>query len=354
MTAVPLARLQTELGASFETIDGIEIASAYGSLDDEVAAARQSVALIDLTHRGRLQITGTDRSEFLHGQSTGPFRDLAAGHGIYTTFLNGKGKMRGDGWVWVEPDHLWLTCAAPALAIVRSHLESFVIMEDVTFHDRGPETVELGLVGPEAPARLEARLGLTAPAEGRRITASFADAPIAIAAETRLGVSGVSVTAPLTVAAALWRELVSDVQPCGHRAVEVLRVEAGIPLWGAELDDETIPIEAGLGHAIDYDKGCFTGYEVVARIRTYGHVNRHLRGLVLESDSAAEHGDVVLDGDKRVGVVGTSVVSQAVGAAVALSLVRREVAEPGTALVVDRPGGAVAAHVVELPFTARG
>jgi folate-binding protein YgfZ len=138
--------------------------------------------------------------------------------------------------------------------------------------------------------------------------------------------------------------------PGGTRALETLRIEVGIPRYGQELGEDTIPNEAGLWNALSFNKGCYVGQEIVERARSRGHVNWKLMGLVVESEVAPPAGEKLTRDGREIGEVTSSCVSPTLGKTIALAYLRREVSEPGTKL--EFPSGTVA-EVVALPFYQR-
>lgn len=246
--------------------------------------------IADLTNeRSRLRITGADRIDFLHGQCTNDIKKLPVGGDCYVAFLNVKGKMRGDGHVLHLPDALLLETSPGMHAI----LEKYVITEDVVIEEVNfRQYLAIG----EAPAGMTYRHPL-----GTGVLTS-ATLPVSLEAE----------------------------------ALEALRIEAGVPKFGVDMDETTIPVEAGLVSAISYDKGCYVGQETIARIKTYGHVNRQLVQLALTVP-----GEKIFAGEKEVGQI-TSV--NRLGKLVALGYVRREFTVSGTKLSV----GGQPAEVIKL------
>jgi folate-binding protein YgfZ len=154
---------------------------------------------------------------------------------------------------------------------------------------------------------------------------------------------------------ALWEALWEHRHTCELRAVglealEVLRIEAGVPVFGRDMTAETIPVEANLTDAISYTKGCYVGQEVIARLDARGHVNRRLMGLRLEGDVLPQAGDVIVSPERDVGWVTSVAFSPALQQPIAMGYIRREVYAPGTALAVQSAGATIAGKVVELPF----
>jgi folate-binding protein YgfZ len=243
--------------------------------------------------RNRLRVTGADRVEFLHGQCTNEIRRLRAGESCYAAFLNAKGKMRGEGQVICLADAFLLE-VNPGLA---PSLAKFIITEDVTIEDVSASMGEWLVIGDEVgepPVPLMTfrhPLGLCVIGNGI--------------------MSG-------TIAA---------------EALEVLRIEAAVPKWGLDMDENTIPVEAGLeARAISYDKGCYIGQETIARIKTYGHVNRRLVQMALTGGSVPGCGDKIFVEAREVGQVTSAVRSLRLGKPLALGYVRREFATAGAKL----------------------
>jgi folate-binding protein YgfZ len=247
--------------------------------------------------RVRLRVTGADRVAFLQGQCTNDVKKLAAGQNCYAAFLTAKGKMRGEGHIICLPDALLLETnhgLAPSL-------EKFIITEDVVIEDVSAEMGEWLVVG-----NVEAEL----PAD----TVTFAH-PLGV------GVIGAP-PGPVTIS---------------REALEILRIEAGVPVWGVDMDENTIPNEAGLEkRAISYDKGCYIGQETIARIKTYGHVNRRLVQLSVNSDQLSVREAKILAGEKEVGHLTSAAYSNRLGKVLALGYVRREFVEQGIKLTVNQ------------------
>ncbi|MBI4482292.1 MAG: aminomethyl transferase family protein, partial [Acidobacteria bacterium] len=156
----------------------------------------------------------------------------------------------------------------------------------------------------------------------------------------------------------LWQELIAmgerfSLRPVGWEAYQVLRVEAGIPLFGTDMDESHMPLEAGLEHALSTTKGCYVGQEVMARILYRGHVNRKLTGLRLQGGKVPEKGSTIVAGDKEIGQVTSAVFSPALGQPIALGYVRREFLTPGSKVEVKFNGDSASAEVVTLPFYRR-
>jgi tRNA-modifying protein YgfZ len=292
--------------------------------------ATERVALVDRSERAKLLLTGAGAGELLEGQVTNAVEDLQPGEGRYAAFLNPKGKLRADARVLRIAEGFWLDAEAYAKDVVEWVLRNFSVGLDVERRDLSEERSILSLVGPAAAGTLDAEPG--APEH------STVRGEHGIYVRTDLGVDVICDRADADgVRAAL------GVEEVPFEVAEVLRVEAGRPRLGLDMDGSTIPQEAGLNdRAVSFEKGCYVGQETVARLHWRGKPNRHLRGLRLTEP--AERGAPIVLGEREVGEVGSSVVSPRFGP-IALALVRREVAPADEVIVAGAP-----ATLVELPF----
>jgi folate-binding protein YgfZ len=307
-------------------------------LDAQYRQLREECGVL-VRERGFLDVLGPDGAEYLQGQLTNDVEALAVGEGQYAALLDRKGHMQADLRVLRVGDEAILLDSEPATrdAALR-HLTMYSIGRDVQVGDATDERGAISLIGPRA-----AEIAATPPLP------EFANEATTIAATDVLAVGtrdGIDLLLPLAerdrVLAALVDAGAVEVSP---EAVEILRVESGVPRFGAEMDTATMPAEAAIVEdAVSFTKGCYIGQETVARLHYKGKPNRHLRGLRLSG--AAEPGAALRLGEKEVGTLGGSVVSPALGP-IGLAIVRRE-AEPGTELTVGEDG--VTAEVVALPF----
>jgi tRNA-modifying protein YgfZ len=315
------------------TETGIELDAQYRQL-------REECGLLERSERGALAVAGADAAEYLQGQLTNDTEALEPGDGLYAALLDRKGHMQSDMRVLRpgEGPDLWLDLEASALPAVLRHLTMYSIGRDVAVADASAERTILSLIGPRSvelagtAALPEDACGETAVAGVECVAAGTAggiDLIVAAAEAERL-------RAALTAAGAV---------PVAPEAVEILRIEAGVPRYGAEMGAETMPAEAGIvERAVSFTKGCYIGQETVARLHYKGRPNRHLRGLRLSAP--ADAGTALVLGEKEVGRLGSAAVSPALGP-IGLAILRRE-AEPGAELAVGEDG--VTADVVALPF----
>ncbi len=316
-------------------------------------ALRAGAAAVDLTGRGEVVLLGRDRVALLQGLLTNDVKALAPGAGCRAALLTPKGKMRADMAVLRTEDELILDCEPGLAGELTRILEGYVVFSEVALEDRTDARAVLHVEGPRAQEVLEAA-GLSPlpdlPYASRSCT--LAATPVLVVCLTRAGRPGWDVRGPRASAGALMAALLSaGAEPAEPEALEAGRIEAGIPRWGAELDETVLPDEAGLtATAVSYTKGCYVGQETVARIRTYGHVNRHLVGLLLPLEAAVAPGAPIRAGEAAVGAVTSVAALPHRRATVALGYVKREWVAPGTGLVVDGVGGALPATVTSFPL----
>ncbi|MBS1870343.1 MAG: folate-binding protein YgfZ [Actinobacteria bacterium] len=302
-------------------------------------AVRAGCGLVDRSERGKLAFTGSQAKAFLQGQVTNDVEALAPGTGCYAALLSPKGKMLGDLRVLDLGDELWLDTERSALQGIFNVLHRAQVGYDAELHKRTLQQGLVSLVGPQARGVAGAE---SLPHAEHANAAVAVDGVAARAVATDLGVDLICDAGD--TAALIAALTARGAEPVPEAAAEVLRVERGRPRYGVDLDDTTIPQEAGLNErAVSFGKGCYTGQETVARLFYKGKPNRHLRGLRL-SAPVASGTELTLAG-KPVGRLG-SVADSPVHGPIGLALVRRE-AEPGATL----HAGEATATVVELPFS---
>ena len=303
---------------------------------EAVAADRlltEDDALVDRSERGKLALTGPQAKELLSGQVTNDIEAVVPGSGCYAALLTNKGKMQADLRVLDTADELWLDTERAGLQALFDTLRRGAVGWQAQLHKRTLQQALLSLVGPRAA---DAAGGAVGPEHANR-RAQLAGADVLLVA-TDLGIDVVCAAEDANrVRGAL------DVPAVSEAAAEVVRVESGRPRYGLDLDDATIPQEAGLNErAVSFTKGCYVGQETVARLYYKGKPNRHLRGL--RFSAPVPSGTPLVLGEREVGRVGSSVVSPRFGA-IGLALVRRE-AGVGDELAA----GSAVAVVSELPF----
>ena len=361
MTPLSLHEYHEGLGARFTEVNGAEVVDHYGDAGREHAALRENGGVVDLGFRGRLCVTGADRARFLHGQVTNNVTGLQPGQGCYAALVTAKGKLESDLNIHCLREELLLDFEPGLGERVRQRLERFVIADDVQVVDVAPHYGLLGVLGPKA-AEVLGRLGwaVRLPAEPQA-SAVFQDpsfGEIVIVNHSRGAAAGYDLFVPSAALAPVAAKLVTGTKEaggcaCGWRALEIIRIEAGLPRFGADMDESNLASEAGIeARAISYTKGCYIGQEVINKLRTFAHVNKMLHGLRLVDDLKAlpARGDKLFRENKEVGYVTSALASPAFRCNIALGYVRRECNEPGTELVLRTSVGDSVARVVSVPF----
>jgi glycine cleavage system T protein len=345
------------LGATFVECGGWELPQHFGNVEAEYHAVRQHVGLCDLSHRGLVRITGADRKRFLHAMVSNDTEHLQPGQGCYATFLTNKGRLVADFVVYADADAYWLDLEPKMARPFIDAIDFFVIADDVVFTDETANWGLLSLQGPEAADFLILACGQELPElpPYAHLSCRLAGHEVRLIRRSHTGEEGYQLLAPLDTLPAIWDALwqhrdMCDARAVGFDALDILRIETGVPILGRDMTSETIPLEANLLDAISYTKGCYIGQEVIARIDARGHVNRQLRGLVLEGDTLPQSGDAILSPDREVGWITSVAHSPALQQNIAMGYIRREVFTPGTHLEVRTGDAILGATVVELPF----
>lgn len=319
-----------------------------------LTALRTRSVAADLPGRGTIVVAGPDCAELLHGLVTNEVKRLAPGEGAHAALLTPKGKMRAELAVLRTAEaELVLDCEPSLAGPLAAILAGYVPFSRSALEDR---TASSGVVHVEGPTASEvlASAGIDAPPDVpfAHLPGAVSGVAVRVVRVSRAGEEGFDLRVPPEGAEALLALLEAHgTQRVDAAVLEAGRIEAGIPRWGAELDETVLPNEAWLERtAISYTKGCYLGQETVARLKTYGHVNRHLVALLLPSGCAAGPGDSVRAGGETVGRVTSAVDSPLHGRRVALAFVKREHEAPGTTLAVDTPSGPVEGVVAAVPL----
>ena len=354
MEPLTLHSIHKARGATFGEVQGREVVSRYGDLRDEYAAARLNACLIDISFREMLRLTGEDRVSFLHGMVTNDVKRLGEGEVTYAAMVTAKGALVADMRILRRSNDLLVDVEPGCARAVEEFLRKYLISEEVEIFDTSTEFALLRVLGPEVHRIAAAAFGHETPLPGHdHFIQIELDSGSAWLIGAELGSNrGVDLLVPRAQLAAAFEKTVHAGETLGLRlagfdTLEVLRVEAGIPRFPQDMDEQTIPLEANLERAISYEKGCYIGQEVIARATFRGHVNRKLIGLAFGAMEPKRGSELYRNG-KRVGFITSTVRSPARTTAIGLGYVHRDSLEPGTRLdVADYPPGAI---VHALPF----
>lgn len=355
---LPLHDAHQQLGARFTEENGYTYVAAYGAVEDEYRAIREAAGLYDRSHRSKLKLTGSERESYLQGMVTNDVVKPPVGRGAYVAMLTVKGRMVADGRVLKRAEELLIDMEPGRAEPASEFLDKFLISEDAEIHDVTGDWSLFSFVGPRAAEVLSAVLGTEiSQLEEYEIREVESEGGTMLVVGTNLvGSPGLDVWVASTAGAAflsraLEKGRAAGLAPVGLEAMEIARVEAGLPRYGVDMTEETIPLEANLERAIAYDKGCYIGQEVIARATYRGQMNRKLVGLSFaDGEVPARQTKLFKDpADARpIGVITTAVKSPLFPGPICLGYVRRELLTPGTELKTE--SGRVA-RVEALPYT---
>jgi len=322
---------------------------------DAYTAARQRAGIVDRADRARIVVSGADRASFLQGLLTNDVVALKAGQGCYAAYLTAQGRMIADLHAYELGDVMLLTLHRDVKDAVMAKLDQVIFSEDVQLGDVTKTFAQTAVVGPHA-ASVVANVfevpqeTLRGMGEHGNLRAAWTGGPAIVTRVSDTGEPGFD----LFVEAAHGDALKPALAAAGAIEVDAatadaIRIESGVPLFHRDMDEETIPLEAGIeSRAISFTKGCYVGQEVVIRVlhRGHGRVARKLVGLRIEGDRVPPAGAAIRAGDRDIGEVTSSTWSPALQRPIAISYVHRDFTEPGAKVTVE----GTAAEVTALPF----
>jgi folate-binding protein YgfZ len=319
-------------------------------------AARRRAAFLDRSDRGRIIVSGDDRASYLHGLFTNDIAGLKAGEGCYAAYLTAQGRLISDLHVYALGDAILLSLPGEVKDAVLAKLDQFIFTEDVQLGDVSATFGQVAVVGPEAAPAIGAAIGseltatLLAMAAHGNARAQWAGNPVILVRIDDAGEPGFEIFVETARADALKNALAAaGVAALDAETADTIRIESGVPLFHRDMDEDTIPLEAGIeGRAISFTKGCYVGQEVIIRVmhRGHGRVARKLVGLTLDGERVPVSGALIHAGDREIGRVTSATWSPALVRPIALGYVHRDFAASGTVVSVD----GAAAHVASLPF----
>ncbi len=273
-------------------------------------ALRETAAQIDLSSRGRIRVTGEDRARLLHAMTTNDVKGLVPGGACYAFFLNAQGRILADANIVCFEDHFLLDVEPESRAFLLEHLDKYIIADDVVLEDI---TETAGCVGIEGPA---------------------ADPPITAIRATVTGAPGYRIIGP---------HQALELPQASAEDVKTVRLEHFFPRYGDDITSANLPQETGITDALNFNKGCYLGQEIVERVRSRGHVNRILTGFRIEGDQPVLSGDKILFEGAEAGEISSSAYSPALAATFALGYLRTHAAKPQAEISVNGRRGYCAA-----------
>lgn len=336
----PLAEEHRASGAHMGAWFGCALPDDFGDWRKEYSYARESVALIDKNYRAYLGFTGPDRVRYLNAVLTNNIKDLQPGRGTVSLLLNPQGKIQAEIETYAEPQKLFCVSYAMIREQLAGTLGKFIIMDDATLADETDRFGTLALEGPEAAAvvREFAGMNLAEFDELEFREAAVASLPCRVTRRSPGNIPGAEFLAARENLSALWAALSGAAKKAGggamgYTALNALRLEQGVPWFGYDFGDKQIPHEAGLENShISYTKGCYTGQEIVERVRSRGHVNRVRVLLKFLGEALPVAGTPLLADGKEIGSVTRAVYSPSLRSVIGMGYVRRENSAVGSEL----------------------
>lgn len=351
----PLADYHLSQGAALGEHHGAVVPARFSDPRAEHEAVRKAAGLFDFSFRAKFAAKGEDRVRFLHGMVTNDVKRLAPGRGTYATLLNAQGHILADLRIYCAEDRFLIDTDVDLRDKAVQILQRYIIGDQVELEPL--ELFALAFQGPRCRPLLEKTLHMDIPTleEFDHFATNYAGFPIRVVRASSTGEEGYEVWVGAKGLMGVWGAACGqaptyDLLPCGSEALETLRIEAGIPRYGPELGEDTLPLEADLFNALSFTKGCYLGQEIVERARSRGHVNWKLVGLVVDAAVAPQPGEKLLAEGKEVGEVTSACLSPTLAKTLALAYVRREVSAPGTQIVLTSGSPA---EVAALPFYRR-
>lgn len=354
----PLNERTTKAGATFVEEKGWSVPANYGNVEEEYQAAKTSAVLFDLSHRGKLEVSGEDAPSFLNNLSTNDIANMPLGAGCEAFLLTSTAKVISHLRIY----HVLLHGGVHALLLdtepgegekTIQHLDKYLISEQVELADRTREFAFLRLAGPQSRQVLQKALLDDVPdlEDHLHVERTFGtNAHANVRRHDLLALEGYDIVCLNEVAPTVWQLLTeAGAKPAGTEAHELLRVEAGMPVYGVDIDENRFVVEVDrIPQTICYEKGCFLGQEPIVMARDRGQAKRIFLGVKLPGDQAVAAGTKLMAEGKEAGVITSSIVSPALGSPIGLAYVRRTHQEPGTLLGVD--GTDEQAQVMTIPF----
>ncbi len=291
-----------------------------------------AAAWIDLSNRGKIRVTGEDRARLLHAMSTNDIKNLPAGEGLYTFFLNDKGRILGDAYVYNFGESLLLDTEPETTDKLREHLDKYIIADDATLEDETEQWAEIGLEGPKS-VECAAALDVSPPEKKysvRQSSNGFA------ARTASTGTEGVRIFMPLDEKDTFIRRLETlNVPKASVEEARIVRLENGVPRYGEDISERYLVQETQATHAVHTNKGCYLGQEIVERVRSRGQVHRLLMPIRIKSATPFPSGTKISSDGKDIAEITSSAYSPRFGEVVALAYVRAEPARDKPQMMVS-------------------
>jgi glycine cleavage system T protein len=352
-----LSEVLVSKGAILSDFFGWTMAESFGDSLKEQTVVRKEAGLIDLSYFGAIRVGGKEGAQFLHGLVTNDVKSLEKGQGMQAAFLTGHGKVK-------------------ALCRILALEEGFLLINDPQTHDRvfkyvfpfsyaGDFKVEdvsdqhrcISVQGPKAGLIMKEVCFEPVPSLAKHgwFSTIIAGHKVLVVRASHTGESGYDIFIPQEGLKDVWEFLLlkgefHSISPVGLKALDSLRIEAGKPVYGVDVDENNMMLETGLSDAVSFNKGCYTGQEAVAMATYRGHVSKRISGIRVDGEHIPGRGDRIFKEEKDIGQITSVTKSEALGAIIALGLLKYGFFDAGTQVQIKSGDYILAAQVVDLPF----
>lgn len=348
------------IGATFVIVNGWEMAYAYSGPEREHLTVRAHVGLIDLSFCGAIKVHGGEAVQFLNGLVTNNVKTLNAGKGMRAAMLTGHGKVKALCRVLNLGDAFLVITDPQTHEKVFKYLFPFSYAGDFKVEDVSEEHRTVSVQGLESHLVMKEICFEPLPAlsEYDWFETLIAGHRALVTKASHTGEEGFDILVPASSLKDVWdfvllKGAFHSISPFGVGALESLRLEAGIPVYGQDVDETNMMLETGLEDAVSFTKGCYTGQEAVAMATYRGHVSKKLAGLDVSGKLVPRRGDVVKQDGKEVGFVTSAIQSTSLNSVIALAYVKHGFFELGNKVEVHIEGQSVSAVVTRIPFYPR-
>ena len=339
----PLIEAHRTTGARLAEFEGCVLPESFSNFEKEYRAAREAVALFDTNWHVILTLTGRDRVKYLHAITSNNIQALADGSGTLALLLTPQGRILAELEIYALPEKLLVLSHASQRERTVSTLRKYVIGSQVQIDDLTDKTGSIAVEGPRATTVIEevTEVKLTDLAEMSIREITVDGIACCLLRRSHFGQAGAELLASRDALPAIWQKLLAPTrahggEPIGMAALNALRLEADIPWFPADFNDAMIPHEAALEEThISFNKGCYTGQEIVERVRSRGHVNRKRVSLQFSTAQPPAPGTKLRAGEAEIGFVTSAAFSPAAGAAIGMGYVRRDHFAPGSVVELD-------------------
>ena len=372
----PLLSLHQQMQAEMQMYSATEIVLTFGEPQAEYAALHKSCALVDMPQCAMLELTGKDRLPFLNNLLTNQTYDkdkktnMIVGAGVYSFLLNLKGRIVSDMNVLnISDDRTILQMDRRMISIVKPYLEKYLFVEKVKINDLSQTHHQIGLFGPESKAAVESLLGkpITELTAMQSVLEKVGDIEVVIYRDDITGPMGFVLIVPVDSAKNIWMELYRrfagaldlgkrPLRPTGWAAFNAARIENGRPIFGIDFDDSILPAETGqFERAVNVNKGCYLGQEIVARMHARQQVAKQLVGIRMEGDALPVAGNKIFDdANNEIGGITSSTLSPVLSnVSICLGYLKKPFFNLGQVVTIPAEGQMRKGVVVQTPFTGK-